>query len=474
MSDQAKGRMRASGPRVRRKVACAALAIFSVTAVPASAEETNPLHRLIGAPEGLVIQGSIRSRSEAIDGQFRPTAAEDDFLQSFRTILFAEYDAGRIRLGGELRDARGYGQDRNSSAGVSEINALEPVQAYVGIDLEDVGSKGASGILSAGRFSLETGAGRLIGRSDFSNSITSYTGALLDWRSANKDRVVLFWAMPSTRLPNDAEGLRNNRVKWDRAREAIQFFGAHLSKANLISDVNGDAYVYRLAEEDSLDQPTRDRHLLTYGARLYRSPAAGKLDFDVEVARQTGRARNSTSAADQINRDVEAHMAHAEIGRKLDGRWSPRVSLHADFASGDDRDPAKLTRFDPLFGSTRSEFGPGGLYGLVGRANLVSGGARVELAPSKRLDGFLMYRAFWLDEATDSFASTGVRDRAGLSGRHAGSQIEGRVRYWIVPKRLRIEAGGAYLAKGRFLQDAPNAQASGDTRYGYLDLSVEF
>jgi len=85
-----------------------------------------------------------------------------------------------------------------------------------------------------------------------------------------------------------------------------------------------------------------------------------------------------------------------------------------------------------------------------------------------------MTRALWLAEATDSFAKTGVRDRRGLSGRYAGAQIEGRVRYWLIPKRLRVEAGAAYLAKGRFLATAPNAPETGDTKYGYLDIATEF
>src|SRR3546814_4408696 len=68
-----------------------------------------------------------------------------------------------------------------------------------------------------------------------------------------------------------------------------------------------------------------------------------------------------------------------------------------------------------------------------------------------------MYRANWLDSETDSFANTGVRDPGGASGRFGGHQIEGRVRYWIVPKLLRLDTGAAVLINGRFLNDAPNA-----------------
>jgi hypothetical protein len=145
-----------------------------------------------------------------------------------------------------------------------------------------------------------------------------------------------------------------------------------------------------------------------------------------------------------------------------------------DYASGDGPDAASYGRFDTLYGARRGDFGPLSLYGPVGRANLVSPGIRFEAKPSKRLDMMAAVRGLWLAEAADSFASTGIRDASGRSGRHAGTQIEARVRRWLVPDRLRLEVGGAYLAKGRFLSAAPNAPRSGDTRYGFVDLSTSF
>lgn len=444
-----------------------------VLATPAAAQQSNPLHEAVGAPEDLVLRASVRARSEGFGGQFRPTGPEEDYMRSFRTIVFAEYDAGPVRFGGELRDARGYGQALNSTAGVSEINALEPAQAYVALEIDGVAGKGSKGLLTAGRFGLDIGSGRLVARPDFANSVVSYTGAVLDWRSAQKDRLVLFWALPSARQPGGGEALRENAVRWDRARTAVQFFGGSFTKTRAIAGIGAEAYAYRLAEADSLDQPTRDRRLFTYGGRLFRGAAAGAFDFEVEAARQTGEARATAGAGDTTDRPVEALLVHGEVGRKFAGGWSPRISLHGDYASGDDADPTKLTRFDTLYGSSRTDFGPTSFYGAVNRANLVSAGVRIEAAPSKRVDGFVMYRALWLDEATDSFASTGIRDRTGRSGRFAGNQVEGRIRYWVVPKRFRMEVGGAWLAKGAFLRDAPNARDTGNTRYAYLDLSVE-
>ena len=80
----------------------------------------------------------------------------------------------------------------------------------------------------------------------------------------------------------------------------------------------------------------------------------------------------------------------------------------------------------------------------------------------------------WLASRTDAFSTTGVRDPAGRSGRFAGHQIETRIRYWLIPETLRLEANGVLLLKGRFLENAPNAQRNGDARYFSLNLTANF
>lgn len=98
----------------------------------------------------------------------------------------------------------------------------------------------------------------------------------------------------------------------------------------------------------------------------------------------------------------------------------------------------------------------------------------MEAKPSKRFDWFAVYRAIWLAARHDSFSSTGVRDATGRSGDFAGHQLEGRLRYWIVPKRLQFEFDGLVLLKGRFMQNAPNASAGKRTRYASFNLTASF
>lgn len=452
-----------------------AAAALAAAPVAASAQEkANPLLELAGAPEGLKLEGSYRSRLEVLDNQARASGPENDFMWSHRAILFAEYDTGPMRIGAELRDARAFGQRRNSTAGVGEVNSLEPVQAYVAADLGAMLGAGSTASLTAGRFTLEIGSGRQIARPDFANSVNSYTGALFEWNSAGDDSFVAFWTMPSTRLPNKPADLYANHEKLDRMSNDLSLYGFSFTKAALFAGALAEIYVLRLDERDAPEYPTRDRHVTVLGARAAREPARGQFDFELEVIHQSGHARASTRATDQRDLPLEAYLLHAEIGRRGTGAWSIRPSLQFDIATGDDRDPAKLTRFDPLFGAPRGDFGPTSLYGAVTRSNIMSVGARMEAAPSKRTDGAVMTRALWLNSAVDSFAATGVQDRSGESGRWAGVQIEGRVRHWIVPRRLRIEGGAVWLFKGRFLRDAPNVSYRGDSHFGYLDLTLNF
>jgi hypothetical protein len=423
---------------------------------------------------GFTIDASTRVRVEALDGQFRAGTPKDDFLISSRTDIAAKVEAGPLVIGGEVVDARGYGERSHTSVRTSEINALEPVQAYVALQTRDLLSKGDTATLTGGRFSLDIGSSRLVGRTDFPNGVQSYLGGMAEWRTKGKDRFVAFWSHPFSALPDGLDGILDNKVQLDRAGGNLTFFGASGTVAKAFGDISLEAYGYRLAEQDRGGRLTRNRRLVTAGGRIRRAPAKGKFDFEGEGALQWGTARNTTAANDLRDLDVRAGFTHVEAGWTAPTGWTPRVAVLFDYASGDSAKADSYGRFDTLFGARRADFGPLSLFGPVGRANLISPAVRLEAKTSKRFDMMATVRGLWLADATDTFASTGIRDRTGASGRHAGTQVDVRARRWLVPDRLRLEVGGAYLGKGRFLKDAPNAPDTGDTHYGYVDLSASF
>ena len=122
----------------------------------------------------------------------------------------------------------------------------------------------------------------------------------------------------------------------------------------------------------------------------------------------------------------------------------------------------------------RADLAPAGLYNALARTNILTSAVRLEASPEKRVDMFAVYRLLWLAAREDGFSSTGVRDARGQSGRFAGTQVEGRVRYWLIPSRLRFEYDGLVLAKGRFLQDAPNATRKKLSFYNSANLTISF
>lgn len=430
------------------------------------------LQQALGDPEGLTVSGSIRVRYEAIGNQFRPGLNRNDDIVLLRTDLFAEYDTGPVRIGAELQDSRAWSTDRGSSVGTGEVNALELVQAYAGFDLDDALGEGTDTKLDLGRFTMNLGSRRLVARNNYRNTTNAFTGINARFRGHGGTAISLFYTLPQVRLPNDKPGILDNKVKWDRESFDLVFWGAYLSARPIGDAGTVEAYFLALDEDDSPDRSTRDRHLFTLGARIDRSPVTGRLDYELESAYQFGTIRAGISpAAEKL--DVSAYFVHAEAGYRFPGPWAARISFHYDLASGDG--PGKSWgRFDTLFGARRGEFGPTGIFGALGRANISSPGVRLEVKPGRRWDAFSMYRAAWLASASDAFASTGVRDPAGLSGNFAGHQIEGRVRYWIIPSRLQLEAGAVLILNGEFLTQAPNANRFGNPRGSYVSLDASF
>ncbi|MGQ2930687.1 MAG: alginate export family protein [Sphingopyxis sp.] len=424
------------------------------------------------AEDGLTVTGSVRLRYESIDGQARTGFNDSDDLLNLRSIVGAEYRRSGFRIGGELYDSRVYGDDPGTPVTTGEVNTFELVQAYVGYDIPDAFGKETRLGLQAGRFTLNLGSRRLIAADDYRNTTNGYTGLRADLGLGGGTSATLIYTLPQVPLPDDRASLDNNQVRFDRESFDLVLWGGLATKRLSDKGPALELSFYHLGERDAPQRPTRDRSLDTIGLRFYRDPAPGRWDYESETIHQVGTISSSLTPT-AASLDVSAWFAHLEVGYGFRHRWSPRLALEFDYASGDGRG-GKFGRFDTLFGMRRGELAPAGLYNAVGRANLVSPVLRLEATPSKRLDGFVAYRPLWLASRFDSFSTTAVRDASGNSGRFAGHQVEARLRYWLIPKRLRLEWNGLLLAKGRFLREAPNAPRGGDTIYNSFNATVSF
>jgi hypothetical protein len=446
--------------------------LIAVAASPTVAHaETPTLQALIGNPSDFKLSGSVRVRYETIDAQPRPGFRQEDRELAIRSQLAAEYRHGDLRIGGELYDSRVYLDHADSAIGTNEVNALELVQAYVGADLHDALGQGTSSQLQVGRMLLNLGSRRLVAADDYRNTTNSYTGMRADFKGADGTTATLIYTLPQVRLPDDLASIRKAKVKWDRESFDLRLWGGLIARPRAIGDATAELSYFRLQERDRPDLATRNRDLHTVSARVIRDPKAARWDVEVEGAYQMGHVRSSLAANASLL-DVSAWFVHADSGYSFAGLAKLRISVEFDYASGDGPG-GRYGRFDTLFGMRRADLAPAGLYNAVARANISTPGLRIEAAPGKRFDAFAVYRAMWLADKHDAFSTTGVRDASGRSGSFAGHQIEARMRYWLVPGFLRGEVNALYLARGRFLKQAPNARDE-DTTYLATGVTASF
>lgn len=417
--------------------------------------------------DGLTFAASERVRYEAIDGQARTGFNRSDELVNFRTTLLARYQQGPVSVVGELWDSRVYGGNRRSPVTTGEVNTLEPVQAYVQLDLGDALGRGSKLKLQAGRFLLNLGARRLVAADDYRNTTNGYTGMRADW-SAGPWSATAIYTMPQRRRPDDVDALLSNEPAIDREGAALVLWGGVISRAKTIGPALVETSYFHLGEHDTPGRPTRDRSLDTAGIRIARDPATARLDYEVEAIGQTGSLSTSL-AAGAPRQQVRAWFVHGRIGYSWAGAWKPRLLAEFDYASGDAPGGA-YGRFDTLFGMRRADLAPAGLYNAIARSNVVAPALQAEAARG-RADVMLSYRPMWLAARTDAFSSTGVRDASGQAGDFAGHQLDGRVRYRL-STAVRLEGDAVLLAKGRFLRDAPNAPPGRWTKYVALNLLV--
>jgi hypothetical protein len=445
--------------------------------VPARAQEKrppSPLGKALGAPEWLRIGGSYRARYESLDDGFRAGTSGPDRLAVERLLLSVRADLGRVYLGAELEDSRTQLDKDETPLGTDDSNAVELLQGYVGLRADETFTRGDALDVTIGRMTIDVGSRRLVARNDFRNTINAFTGIQANWKSANGTRVQAFFTLPLDRRPTDREDLEDDERDADEESSRIRFWGIDVAQEGLPLDSTAELYLFRLDERDGRGIDTADRDLWTPGLRIATSPKKA-WSAELEAATQFGESRRTTAPADTRDLDHAASFFHVHVARQFSARWSPRLVVQYDYASGDeDAGDGRNGRFDTLFGARRFDFGPTGIYGALARANLSSPGARIEVKPSETVNAFVGYRAAFLAEKRDAFPSAGVRDASGRAGSSIGHQIEARVRKSLMSGLLQLEVGGAYLSDGKLLREAPNAPRGGGTAYGYLQVTLAF
>ncbi|MEO0815705.1 MAG: alginate export family protein [Pseudomonadota bacterium] len=457
-----------------------AMALAVALGPVASGDEPFRLRAALDAPDWFTLKGETRARYETLDGQFRAGRDGSDQLLLFRTLLLAEVDTGPVAFGIELQDSRTYLGDTGTPLSSSISNPLDILQLYARFDeLPGLMGEGSTSHLTVGRQTVSIGSKRQIERVDFANVIKSYTGANFLSTNARGDELHAIYVVPTARFPNQRPGIDDNDLSGDEEQWERRIWGVHYRRADILpslaSDLWGEVFVYGLEERDSGDFATPDRSYVAPGFRLYRKPAIGQWDIDLEGALRQGTRYATSDPADTQSLSVDASMLHAELGYTFDAPWQPRFALEYYWASGDE-DPTDLNfdQHERLFGSRRSDLNNTSIHGPLTPANLNAPGFRIEAKPNGRWDGRFYYHAAFLASETDSWVIARLRDPSGQSGDFIGHVLDSRARYWLVPDSVRLELGASALFFGEFAETVPGGPDGDRTLFGYGMVTVSF
>ena len=441
-------------------------------------------------PEWLSFNGEARIRYETLDNQFRANGQGGDQLLALRTLLHVEANTPffsdsrpatrSVSWGLEVQDSRTYLGDAGTTLSSSFTNPLDVLQVYARINqMPGPFGAGSESRLTLGRQTISISSKRQIERVSYANVIKSYTGAYFTSEFNDGDQIHALYVVPIDRRPGDRDGLLRNQTEWDREQWGRQISGLHYIKKNIaperVPHLQGEAFVYRFDESDTDAFQTPDRSYTSIGFRLFRQAQLKKWDVDIEAVYRRGTRYGSIDPDDTKSLKVRASMLIAALGYTFDMPWQPRISLEYYYASGDD-DPrdARFGQYERLFGGRRTDLNNTSIHGPMTPANLSAPGFRIRVRPSDRLDGWFQYHAASLASATDSWVIAKRRDYSGDSGTFIGHALDARVRYWLRPKRTRIELGTSALFVGEFAKNASERPTGDDTYYAYLQASVYF
>ena len=427
------------------------------------------LNDAAGLPEWFSLSGEHRSRFENLDGQYRAAGNGGDQALVFRTLLKGEIKLDSVKFVGEMIDSRAESADSGTTLNTTIVNPTDLLQAHIAIPINNAFGTNSQSEFRLGRITMDVGSRRLVARNRYRNTINAFTGVDWQWTGSSKQQFRAFYTMPVQRL-FDGNAI-DNQAAFDKQDEEVTFWGVYYKPATLPWGIDGrdiaEVYFMGLQENDTPGRSTANRDIYTAGFRVFRKPAKSQFDFQIESMLQFGDSRSSTSST--IDLDHKAHFQHFEVGYTFNTYWSPQLLFQYDYASGDDDpDDGENNRFQTLFGARRFDFGPTSIYGAFARGNLSTPGLRLKLKPAAHVTSFISLRGFWLASADDAWTTARITPADDNS--YIGTQIEGRIRWDVLPGNVRLETGLLHLFSGDVMDDANK----NDSTYGYLQASFTF
>ena len=437
-------------PRRARRSQVGLVCGLALCAAGTARGQSAPAEARPALPERIVVSAEQRSRVEGFTHPFRLDELGPTRVAAFRTRLQVSLPRIVGPLGAlvELQDSRSGWNDQPFVVPARNINHLDFLQANLRVSSGRAQGPRASGGVLLGRFTLDLGRRRFVARNGMRNTTNTFDGAQ-GWLSTPGGLDIRAFVTRPVRLePEKLDRSDGNRLFWGGALTVARWPVVRVELYGLRLDESGDTLT--------------QRRLTTLGARVYRDPTPGALDYEVDAAWQGGSRQGL---------DHESSFLHLEAGFSFRDTRA-RVAALYDHVGGDsDPDDDRSGRFDTLFGARRFEYAPTGIYGPFFRANITGPGVRVTLAPVRPVEILVAHRALWLAEGRDAWVGSGLEDPTGAAGRFLGHHLEARVR-WRLRRWLLVEANWAHFFKGSYLERVPGSPRTPDSDYVTVGFAV--
>ena len=324
-----------------------------------------------------------------------------------------------------------HGEDgRAGGPGGIDQGALDLQQAYVAWQGERLR-------LQLGRQEAAYGSSRLLSVRDGPNIRLAFDGARLVWRSGGS-RVDLLALRPVDNRPGAFD---------DRTDNGQFLVGAYATWKTAATGI--DAYLLGYGRAGARHAGVRgDEHRRSLGARL--SGSTSHWDWNTELVLQHG-----TLQADSGAQRIRAWTVATDTGYQWrDARWSPRLGLRSNVASGDgDPGDGRLQTFNALY-PRASYFSEAS---FLAPANLMDLQPTLTLQPHPRWSTTVGVQWAWKHRRADAIhvAPMPLAPLAGSAGtaRRIGRQLKWETR-WNASERWQWQLHLAHFDAGPGLRQA--------------------
>ncbi len=342
----------------------------------------------------------------------------------------------------QLQDDRAFGKDLITPV---DKNPLDLEQAFVTYSNELGGGRLK---VRVGRQQMGFDLQRFIGVRDGPNVRQSFDAVWADWeRSAW--RLITFWSHPVQNVPDETFN--------DSSSRGLQYGGFRIER-NDVGPGKLSAYYSRYDADAAhyLDGSGKERR---NNLDVRYQIARGPVDWEIEGMWQTGRV-----GSQQIR-----SWAVGSVGGYTfeQARWSPRIGLQLDLASGDRRRAdGTIGTFNPLF--PNAYYFP--LMSTPTYVNLIHLRPSLELRPVQNLKLIARLGLQWRQTTADAvyvIPNRPVAGTAGLPGRWTGIYEQLRAE-WQINRNWAAAVEGVQYQVGDVIRQAGGLNAN------YVNVELKF